>query len=39
VELLARMKGFAFMAVHPFMSMDESVSERDWNVTFVLKAV
>jgi SAM-dependent methyltransferase len=39
VALLSRMKGFTLLAVHPFMSMAENISERDWNATFVLKAV
>ncbi|MGC2063692.1 MAG: class I SAM-dependent methyltransferase [Thermodesulfovibrionales bacterium] len=39
LELLAGMKGFTLLAVHPFMGMAEGVSEKDWNVTFVLQAV
>lgn len=39
LELLARMKGFTLFAVHPFMGMVEGVSEKDWNITVVLKAV
>ncbi len=39
VELLARLKGFSTAGVYPFMSMKKGVSDRDWNVTFVLSAV
>lgn len=39
VELLARLKGFGLLATYPFMTMEEGVSEKNWNVTFVLKAV